>query len=384
MALRTLTSFSRPILRTLPLRPNANGFRLCSSSSKKPLGFKQITLWSASGGALLGAGYSVYTHYDINKQKITKPQQVLENLVLEKPPDVKPTRRVIGTVGNNLEITLFQYQTCPFCSKVRAFLDYHGFSYDIVEVDAVLRQSIKWSKYKKVPTVLVKSKGGYQQLNDSTVIISILQSYLISENLDVEDVINFYPSVTISQDEKAKEEVLNKYFLMYERMPVNKKIELVNEERKWRRWADDVMVHMISPNVYRTLDEAFQTFEWFATIGEWRENFPAWEVKLMINVGAYVMYMIGKRLKKKHGLKDDVRLSIYDECNYWMKQINNQNTQFKGGAVPDLSDLAVYGVLSSMEGCDAFQDVLRNSNIGRWYYDVKEIVTKNQGVVHKE
>lgn len=62
---------------------------------------------------------------------------------------------------SGLKIVLFQFQTCPYCCKVRAFLDAHGLSYDVVEVDAVLRQSIKWSKYKKVPIMLVKTSIGY-------------------------------------------------------------------------------------------------------------------------------------------------------------------------------------------------------------------------------
>lgn len=54
-----------------------------------------------------------------------------------------------------LKLTLYQYKTCPFCSKVRAFLDYHGLPYEIVEVNPVMRQEIKWSVYRKVPILMV-------------------------------------------------------------------------------------------------------------------------------------------------------------------------------------------------------------------------------------
>lgn len=64
--------------------------------------------------------------------------------------------------SSGLQLKLFQYQTCPFCCKVRAFLDYYGISYDIVEVDPVLRQAIKWSSYRKVPIVVAKVENGYQ------------------------------------------------------------------------------------------------------------------------------------------------------------------------------------------------------------------------------
>jgi len=77
-------------------------------------------------------------------------------------------------------------------------------------------------------------------------------------------------------------------------------------------------------------------------------------------------------------LKSDVRDSLYDAGKLWMKQIGT-NRKFMGGDLPDLADLAVYGLLNSIEGCTAFQDLLDNTNIGTWYYGVKEAVTNHYG-----
>ena len=52
--------------------------------------------------------------------------------------------------------TLYQYATCPFCCKVRSFLDYYGIDYDIVEVNPVSRKEIKFSEYRKVPFLTSK------------------------------------------------------------------------------------------------------------------------------------------------------------------------------------------------------------------------------------
>jgi microsomal prostaglandin-E synthase 2 len=49
-------------------------------------------------------------------------------------------------------------------------------------------------------------------------------------------------------------------------------------------------------------------------------------------------------------LKSDVRESLYDEINFWLKSIKAQKTPFMGGDSPDLSDLAVFGVLNAIEG----------------------------------
>ena len=51
-------------------------------------------------------------------------------------------------------VRLYQYQTCPFCCKTRAFLDYYGIKYEVVEVNPLFRREIKFSKYRKVPFIV--------------------------------------------------------------------------------------------------------------------------------------------------------------------------------------------------------------------------------------
>jgi len=80
-------------------------------------------------------------------------------------------------------------------------------------------------------------------------------------------------------------------------------------------------------------------------------------------------------------LKDEVRLSLYDESNFWLKQLKKQNTPFLGGKEPNLADLAVFGVLNSIEGCDAFKDLETNTKIGPWYYGMKAAVKDRVGQV---
>lgn len=45
-----------------------------------------------------------------------------------------------------------------------------------------------------------------------------------------------------------------------------------SEERKWRKWVDEVFVHTLSPNVYRTIDESYKTFNWFSEVSESVKN----------------------------------------------------------------------------------------------------------------
>ncbi|XP_034482985.1 prostaglandin E synthase 2 [Drosophila innubila] len=358
-----------------------------SSHKKKSTGTLKLALLGASIGAVAGSGYTFYSNFtdkNAHKEHERTPPQVIESL----PAGLRITKRYLNPKDNSgLDIVLFQFQTCPFCCKVRAYLDYMGVSYSVVEVDAVLRQDIRWSSVKKVPMVLIRQKNGqYVQMTDSSAIISLVATTLNDKRLDVGDLAQFYPQISFFDDEgKKRHDIMNKYFLMYQdRTPKNMTKDLEENERRWRTWADNHLVHLISPNCYQTLNESFETFEWFSKAGEWDVYFPKWERNLMVYCGATAMWAIAKLLKRRHDLSDDVRSHIYDALDKWNTELKKRNTKFMGGKQPGLSDLSVFGVLSSMEGCQTFKDCLQNTNIGKWFYDVKELVEQNRGQLQRE
>ena len=143
----------------------------------------------------------------------------------------------------------------------------------------------------------------------------------------LDQVMDCYPTIKYIDDGVEKSEIQNKYFLMFNETKVSRTKEDIVEERRWRRWVDDELVHSLSPNVYRTPSEALAAFEWFDKVGRWEEVFSVWERYLVIYMGASVMWLLGKRLKKRHNLKDDVRQSFYDQCNHWMKALSRKNIQ---------------------------------------------------------
>lgn len=67
------------------------------------------------------------------------------------------------------------------------------------------------------------------------------------------------------------------------------------EEMKWRQWADDWLVHLISPNVYRTPAEALASFDYIVREGK----FGTMEGAMAKYLGAAAMYLISKRLKSR-------------------------------------------------------------------------------------
>lgn len=353
-----------------------------SAPPKKQFGRKLLL-----GVAAVGIGAGLYNYFAPPKQEpkfrsgiaLTELTDFTRNDLIV---DIKPSREVSGPATDlGLDLTLYQYQTCPFCCKVRAFLEFYGIPFKIVEVNPVMRQQLKFSKYKKVPILIVEEKESSKkhQLNDSSVIISILGSLFIDLPSGLETILKYYVPLSYTNEEgKTVEEVMNKYFIMFGDNYKHNTEDYLKKERQWRKWADSEFVHVLSPNIYRSYDEALQSFNYFSEVGEWEKNFSTFERLIVIYVGATAMYFVGKRLKKKHALKEDVRQSLYDACKKWMKEIGSKR-KFMGGELPNLADLAVYGMLSSIEGCLAFQDLLANTNIGPWYYNVKETVNNHQG-----
>ena len=109
---------------------------------------------------------------------------------------------------------------------------------------------------------------------------------------------------------------------------------LYREEREWRQWVDDKLVHAIPPNIYRTPWESLQAFQYISRVG----NFSTLERFAAKYVGAVSMYLLSKFLKRKYNLKPDVRQSLYDYCNKWTKAIG-KSRKYMGGAEPNLADL---------------------------------------------
>lgn len=355
----------------------------------------------AGSAALISGSYYGYTNYNRYMALKVGTQQNLSNMQISQLPDFKPTCRKDGPTKLNFDVTLFQYCSCPFCCKTRTFLDYFGIKYNIVEVDPVFRKKLGWSPYKKVPTVLVHSDpndvthgGKVYQINDSSVIISSLGSFLLSKRTltdsnasprnidDLGNILVNYQAMEIDDgDGKKRSEIPNRYFLMLgdiENLELEKREHNLAEERRWRDWTDSVLVHSLSPNIYRSIPEAFQAFRTFSTMGQWDQHFTSIERGAAIYLGSSVMWLIGKKLKRKYNLKDDVRESLYDNCRLWLKAVG-PDRKFMGGERPNLADLSVFGVLSSIEGCTAFNDLMANTGIGPWYSAVKESCKKHQG-----
>ncbi|PNJ45624.1 PTGES2 isoform 8, partial [Pongo abelii] len=213
----------------------------------------------------------------------------------------KGSPRLLGAAALALGGALGLYHTARWHLRAQ---DLHAerSAGQVVEVNPVRRAEIKFSSYRKVPILVAQEGESLQQLNDSSVIISALKTYLVSGQ-PLEEIITYYPAMKAVNDQgREVTEFGNKYWLMLnekEAQQVYGGKEARTEEMKWRQWADDWLVHLISPNVYRTPTEALASFDYIVREGK----FGAVEGAVAKYMGAAAMYLISKRLKSRHRLQ---------------------------------------------------------------------------------
>ena len=99
---------------------------------------------------------------------------------------------------------------------------------------------------------------------------------------------------------------------------------------------DDRFVHVVTPNIYRTWQESWQSFDYITERG----NFNVFEKYSVRVSGAVSMYLISQNvLKKRHGIEDE-RAELYKCLDDWMTNAVGKNA-FCGGDKPNLADLSV-------------------------------------------
>ncbi|KAL4576644.1 hypothetical protein LXL04_012741 [Taraxacum kok-saghyz] len=230
------------------------------------------------------------------------------------------------------DVVLYQYEACPFCNKVKAFLDYYDVPYKVVEVNPWSKNEIKWSEYKKVPILTVDG----EPLVDSSAIINQMGNRII-------------PGRSSSTGKTN------------------------DEEKKWCRWVDDHLVHMLSPNIYRNTSEALESFDYIANNG----NFSFSEKYAVKYAGAAAMYFVSKKLKKKYNITDE-RAALYESAETWVNALDGRD--FLGGLKPNLADLAVFGVLRPIRYLKAGRDMVENTRIGEWYLRMEVAVGESSRI----
>ena len=104
-------------------------------------------------GVAGGGGAYMFRSQGAADQEDQQPKRL--PIVVDRFPD---KLSIYWGLGNGTPITLYQFESCPFCRKVRGVLDYHNLPYKVVEVHPLFKKELKEfaPDYTKVPILRVR------------------------------------------------------------------------------------------------------------------------------------------------------------------------------------------------------------------------------------
>jgi len=220
--------------------------------------------------------------------------------------------------------TLYGFQTCPFCWKVRSLLNWKGVEYSSVEVDPVTKAEIRWANWKSVP-VFVDADG--TQVNDSNSILHYV-------------------------DEKLGGAA---------RFARNGKNEA---QDRWLSFSDQTLAKSIVPVVYGDFRSSLAAMAYVTSV----ERFSGWQAFKAKWLGAVVMRLVGRSRAKLFDLPPEENLSAQLDL-----LSGAFSPDFLGGSAPDGADFANYGILRSTQGLRGFDIVEGHPTAGPWYRRMQEL-----------
>jgi microsomal prostaglandin-E synthase 2 len=231
--------------------------------------------------------------------------------------------------SQNNALVLYQYNICPFCNRVKAYLDYLKIPYNTIEVNPLTKSQIKFSEdYKKVPIAIFQTEEKRLTVNDSQQILDYITDKYVKNNPTVS-------STFLSEDSSY-----------------------------WSEWSEKRLAVLLYPNITRTFEESYECFNYAEKIDKWN----VLERKSVHWLGAAAMLVANGKIKKKYNIVHE-REELYQVLSEWTNALGNNN--FLHGEDITLPDLMVYGVLKAVHGVRTFDDIMKqNSRLSAWYYRV--------------
>eukprot|EP00978_Attheya_sp_CCMP212_P025506 scaffold82168_cov49-Attheya_sp.AAC.2 len=258
--------------------------------------------------------------------------------------------RLFSTATDNIStgppsMTLYQYAICPFCHKTKAFLGYVGIPHEIVEVNPLTKAELKpWSgEYRKVPIAKITNNHHddeqVQIINGSDEIIKALMEHSHVKK-QLHDKNNSQLLVSLA----AKN----------------------NDDDRWSKFAHEELASLLYPNICSTLSDSFEAFGYVNHV----PTFSTLDKLSIRTLGSFAMYMAASRIKSKRGIVNE-REALNEAMNTWQEHgLQNGAVQFASGTnVPSMGDIAMFGVLRSVEGLPAHDRAVPSASVTKEWYD---------------
>jgi microsomal prostaglandin-E synthase 2 len=233
------------------------------------------------------------------------------------------------------DLTLFQFELCPYCHKVRAGLELKGLAFRKVEVNPMSKKelpSLPPGAPKKVPVL----RAGSDTVADSTLILDYIEAH--------------YPGkVSFTPDDEAA-----------------RKLGAEIEE-----WVDSELTFALPTVIYGTWGEAVKA----AQVTARTSNF-GFVQNLGVRVGgSLIMHQVAKRLLKKRGKTDG---------HGWIEEAMTQVETWLGerpfltGTQLSMGDVALHGALTCVSEFPIHGEIMRRPRVAAWFARVLALREQNR------
>jgi microsomal prostaglandin-E synthase 2 len=230
------------------------------------------------------------------------------------------------------DITLYQFQLCPFCHKVRAALELKGLSYRSVEVAPGNKKELPAELPAEAPRKVPVMRVGEQLLWDSTEILRSIDR--LAEG-----------ALLLSELEGGQHS---------------------DEALQFEDWVDDELMPALPTVIYDTWGNAMRA----AQITARESNFGAWDAFKVRVGGSLIMKLIVKRILKRKGRSDGH--SWLAEClSFAEAQLGDQD--FVTGPRPTIADAALHGAFKCVEEFPVFEQIKARPSLYQWFERVQAL-----------
>lgn len=227
-------------------------------------------------------------------------------------------------------VTLYQFELCPFCHKVKAGLELKGIPFSKVEVNPMGKKELPdlpSDAPRKVP--VLEANG--EIVPDSTTILNYLDERY-------EGRMRFLPE---EPELRAKTVAIE-------------------------QWVDDVLVMALPTVIYGTWREALTA----AQITARTSNFGFFQNVSVRAGGPLIMHQIAKRILKKNQRTDGHQWvsEALDRVEDWLG-----DEPFVTGQTLTLGDVAIHGALSCVREFPIFEKVNSRPRLSSWFRRVQAL-----------
>lgn len=229
--------------------------------------------------------FSDQTTTDVSKKSTTTTTPYNTNVNNDTTLTKTATSTIVNNtdelLSNNILITIYQYQICPFCNRVKALLDYINIPYRIIEVNPLTKYELKQykkQKYQKVPILTITSSSNNDDdkhidnnSNNDEEIAIFGSDEIITTLLQRNDIMSKLQHRWKQQQDQHQQlhiMSMNEFWnpsLMTSLLNTNNKDSTTNTTSTttnidWNHYAMETLAPILYPNLCRTISDSYNAF----------------------------------------------------------------------------------------------------------------------------